>query len=179
MGGAGGDGWMACLRAELSWLNGYGDAFALGIIPHIVSRPGKDVLEGVDALVKEGIADPNHLAVGGYSYGGYVTNWVITQTTRFKAAVTGAGAVEHVANWGNDDTMMDDAYFLGGDRGRRKKTTTQKRRSGKSEKCRHQRSWWPERTIFACMWAKHYLLERALFSRWDSVRLLVFPGEGH
>ncbi len=49
---------------------GYGDAVALGIIPHIVSRPGKDVLEGVDALVKDGIADPNHLAVGGYSYGG-------------------------------------------------------------------------------------------------------------
>ena len=93
---------------------GYGDAFALGIIPHIVSRPGKDILEGVDALVKEGIADPNHLAVGGYSYGGYMTNWLITQTTRFKAAVTGAGAVENVINWGNDDTTMDDAYFLGG-----------------------------------------------------------------
>src|ERR1035438_1247944 len=36
------------------------------------------------------------------------------QTTRFRAAVTGAGAVEHVANWGNDDTTYDDAYFLGG-----------------------------------------------------------------
>ena len=65
-------------------------------------------------LVKDGIADPQHLTVGGYSYGGYMTNWLITQTTRFKAAVTGAGAVEHVANWGNDDTVFDDAYFLGG-----------------------------------------------------------------
>ena len=43
-----------------------------------------------------------------------MTNWLITQTTRFKAAVTGAGAVEHVGNWGNDDTTFDDAYFLGG-----------------------------------------------------------------
>ena len=43
-----------------------------------------------------------------------MTNWLITQTTRFKAAVTGAGAVENVANWGNDDTTFDDAYFLGG-----------------------------------------------------------------
>ena len=86
----------------------------MGIVPEIVSRPGKDILEGVDALVKDGIADPDHLAVGGYSYGGYMTNWLITQTTRFKAAVTGAGAVENVANWGNDDTTFDDAYFLGG-----------------------------------------------------------------
>ena len=93
---------------------GYGDKFTLGIIPKIVSRPGRDILEGVDALVKDGIADADHLAVGGYSYGGYLTNWLITQTTRFKAAVTGAGAVEHVANWGNDDTTFDDAYFLGG-----------------------------------------------------------------
>ena len=35
-----------------------------------------------------------------------MTNWLITQTTRFKAAVTGAGAVEHAANWGNDDTHL-------------------------------------------------------------------------
>ena len=84
------------------------------IVPQIVSRPGKDILEGVDALVKDGIADPDHLTIGGYSYGGYMTNWLITQTTRFKAAVTGAGAVEHIGNWGNDDTTFDDAYFLGG-----------------------------------------------------------------
>ena len=57
---------------------------------------------------------PNRLTVGGYSYGGYMTNWLITQTDRFKAAVTGAGAVEHAGNWGNDDMTVDDAYFLGG-----------------------------------------------------------------
>ena len=67
---------------------GYGDKFLMEIVPQIVSRPGKDILAGVDALVKDGIADPDHLTVGGYSYGGYMTNWLITQTTRFKAAVT-------------------------------------------------------------------------------------------
>ena len=56
----------------------------------------------------------DHLAIGGYSYGGYMTNWLITQTTRFKSAVTGAGAVEHAANWGNDDETWDDAWYLGG-----------------------------------------------------------------
>ena len=135
---------------------GYGDAVALGIIPHIVSRPGKDVLEGVDALVKEGIADPNHLAIGGYSYGAYVTNWVITQTTRFKAAVTGAGAVEHVADWGNDDTVMDDAYFLGrAGRGRRRKITMRRRRFGRLAKSLRRRLLLRGPKIFACMWVSN------------------------
>src|SRR5271156_658449 len=111
------------LAATAGWLvfepnyrgsTGYGDKFALAIIPEMVSLPGKDILAGVDALVKDGIADPDRLTVGGYSFGGYLTNWLITQTTRFKAAVTGAGAVENVMNWGNDDTTFDDAYFLGG-----------------------------------------------------------------
>ena len=83
-------------------------------MPKIVSKLGGDILSGVDALVKDGIADPAQLTIGGYTYGGYMTTWLITKTSRFKAAVTGAGAVEHVANWGNDDTTYDDAYFLGG-----------------------------------------------------------------
>jgi dipeptidyl aminopeptidase/acylaminoacyl peptidase len=113
----------ATFAADNNWLvfrpnyrgsTGYGDEFMLQIEPHLVSKPGRDILSGVDALVKDGIADPNHLAIGGYSYGGYMTNWLITQTTRFKSAVTGAGAVEHAANWGNDDETWDDAWYLGG-----------------------------------------------------------------
>ena len=158
---------------------GYGDDVALGIIPHIVSRPGKDVLEGVDALVKEGIADPNHLAIGGYSYGGYVTNWVITQTTRFKAAVTGAGAVEHVANWGNDDTVMDDAYFLGG-------RPWEAKENYNAEAAIWQIGKVTTPTLIAAgaednrvYVGEQYILERALYSRGIPVSLLIFPGENH
>jgi dipeptidyl aminopeptidase/acylaminoacyl peptidase len=113
----------ATLAADRGWLvfrpnyrgsTGYGDDFMLEIAPHLVSKPGRDILAGVEALVKDGYADPNHLAIGGYSYGGYMTNWLITQTTRFESAVTGAGAVEHAANWGNDDLTWDDAWYLGG-----------------------------------------------------------------
>ncbi len=106
-------GWLV-FRPNYRGSTGYGDAFQLGIKPHLVSAPGKDILSGVDALVKQGIADPDHLAIAGYSYGGYMTNWVITQTTRFKAAMTGAGAVEHAANWGFDDLSYDDAWYLSG-----------------------------------------------------------------
>jgi dipeptidyl aminopeptidase/acylaminoacyl peptidase len=105
--------WMV-FRPNYTGSAGYGDDFMLGISPHLVSRPGRDILAGVDALVKDGYADPDHLAIGGYSYGGYLTNWLITQTTRFRSAVTGAGAVEHAANWGNDDGTWDDAWYLGG-----------------------------------------------------------------
>ena len=113
----------AILAADNNWLvfcpnyrgsSGYGDKFEQGIRPDIVSLPGRDILAGVDKLVADGIADPDHLAVGGYSYGGYMTNWLITQTDRFRSAVSGAGAVEHAANWGNDDMSFDDAYILGG-----------------------------------------------------------------
>ena len=178
----------AALAATEGWLVfepnyrgsiGYGDAFALGVIPHIVSRPGKDILEGVDRLVHDGIADPAHLTIGGYSYGGYMTNWLITETTRFKAAVTGAGALEHVANWGNDDTTFDDAYFLGGLPWQAEanynaeaaiwqfdKVTTPTHVVGGADDIR----------VYV---GEDYLLERALFTRGVPCRLLVFPGEGH
>jgi dipeptidyl aminopeptidase/acylaminoacyl peptidase len=107
------NGWLV-FRPNYRGSSGYGDDFMLEIAPHLVSKPGRDILAGVDALVKDGYADPERLAIGGYSYGGYMTNWLITQTTRFKAAVTGAGAVEHAANWGNDDETWDDAWYLGG-----------------------------------------------------------------
>ncbi len=172
------NGWLV-FEPNYRGSTGYGDKFLMQIVPQIVSRPGKDILEGVDALVKDGIADPDHLAVGGYSYGGYMTNWLITQTTRFKAAVTGAGAVEHVANWGNDDTTFDDAYFLGGrpwEAAQRyhdeaaiyqiNKVTTPTHMVGGAEDIR-----------VAVL--ENYLLEHALYSLGVPNKLLIFPGEGH
>lgn len=54
-----------------------------------------DIMTGVDALVARGIADPQRLGFGGWSYGGFLTAWAITQTDRFRAAVAGAA----VTNW--------------------------------------------------------------------------------
>lgn len=50
-----------------------------------------DLLSGVDFLIDEGIADPDRLGIGGWSYGGYLTSWAIGHTDRFKAAIVGAG----------------------------------------------------------------------------------------
>jgi dipeptidyl aminopeptidase/acylaminoacyl peptidase len=176
------------LAATAGWLvfepnyrgsTGYGDKFALQVIPEIVSRPGKDILTGVDALVKDGVADANQLTVGGYSYGGYMTNWLITQTTRFKAAVTGAGAVEHVANWGNDDDAFDDAYFLGGppweaaDRYRSEGAIFQ---INKVRTPTHMVAGADDIRVAVL---EDYLLDRALHELNVPSDLLIFPGEGH
>jgi dipeptidyl aminopeptidase/acylaminoacyl peptidase len=61
-----------------------------------------DVIAAVDHAVAAGYADPDRLAVTGYSYGGYMTNVVITRTDRFKAAASGAGHSLIVANYGHD-----------------------------------------------------------------------------
>jgi dipeptidyl aminopeptidase/acylaminoacyl peptidase len=178
----------AALAATHGWLvfepnyrgsTGYGDKFLMQIVPVIVSRPGKDILEGVDALVKDGIADPDHLTVGGYSYGGYMTNWLITQTTRFKAAVTGAGAVEHIGNWGNDDTTFDDAYFLGG-----RPWEAQQRYHDEAAIFQIDKVKTPTHMVAGAddirvAVLEDYLLEHALYSLGIPNKLLIFPGEGH
>ena len=178
----------AALAATNGWLvfepnyrgsTGYGDKFLMEIVPQIVSRPGKDILAGVDALVKDGIADPDHLTVGGYSYGGYMTNWLITQTPRFKAAVTGAGAVEHVGNWGNDDTTYDDAYFLGG-----RPWEAQQRYHDEAAIYQIDKVKTPTHMVggandIRVAVLEDYLLEHALYALGVPNKLLIFPGEGH
>jgi dipeptidyl aminopeptidase/acylaminoacyl peptidase len=172
------NGWLV-FRPNYRGSTGYGDAFMLAIRPHLVSAPGRDILSGVDALVKDGIADPDRLTIGGYSYGGYMTNWLITQTTRFKAAVTGAGAVEHAANWGNDDLTWDDAWYLSG-------TPWEKPELYQSEAALFQMNKVTTPTHIVggnaddrVSYFEQVLLERALERLNVPHTLLVFPGENH
>jgi len=158
---------------------GYGDKFALGIVPEIVSKPGRDILEGIDALVKDGIADPDRLAIGGYSYGGYLTNWLLTQTSRFKAAVTGAGAIEHAVNWGNDDTTLDDAYFLGGRPWEAKEAYDREAALWQMNKVKTPTHIVGGAEDIRVYVGETYLLERALHDQGIPCKLLIFPGEGH
>jgi dipeptidyl aminopeptidase/acylaminoacyl peptidase len=172
------NGWLV-FRPNYRGSTGYGDKFLMQIVPVIVSRPGKDILEGVDALVKDGIADPDHLTIGGYSYGGYMTNWLITQTTRFKAAVTGAGAVEHVGNWGNDDTTYDDAYFLGGRPWEAPQRYHDEAAIFQIDKVKTPTHMVAGADDIRVAVLEDYLLEHALYSLGVPNALLIFPGEGH
>jgi dipeptidyl aminopeptidase/acylaminoacyl peptidase len=82
--------------------SGYGQKFCEAIFADWGNKDYQDDMAMVDYAVAQGIADPDKLGVGGWSYGGISTNFIITQTTRFKAAITGASEVLYVANYGHD-----------------------------------------------------------------------------
>jgi dipeptidyl aminopeptidase/acylaminoacyl peptidase len=81
---------------------GYGVDFCLGIWKGWGIADREDVLASVDHAIELGYADPDRLVVGGWSYGGILTNYVITTTDRFKAAISGASGALWVANYGHD-----------------------------------------------------------------------------
>lgn len=172
------NGWLV-FEPNYRGSSGYGDKFTLDIVPQIFERPGKDILAGIDALVKDGVADPDHLTVGGYSYGGYMTNWLITQTTRFKAAVSGAGGIENVADWGNDDSTADDTWFLGG-----RPWDVPQRYNEQAAVFLINQVKTPTHIVaggddIRVPVLEQYLLEHALYSLGIPNKLLIFPGEGH
>jgi dipeptidyl aminopeptidase/acylaminoacyl peptidase len=73
----------------------------------------KDVMAGVDWAIAQGIADPNRLGIGGWSYGGYMAAWAVTQTNRFKAAVSGAPVIDMASEFGTENESGYDEWFYG------------------------------------------------------------------
>lgn len=73
----------------------------------------RDLMAGVDQLVAEGQADPQRLAIAGWSYGGYMAAWAITQTGRFKAAVAGAGLFDLISEFGTEIQPSYDEWYFG------------------------------------------------------------------
>lgn len=83
-------GW-AVLRVNPRGSSGYGKKFRHANYDDWGGGDYDDIMSGVDHVIEMGVADPERMAVMGWSYGGYMTSWVITQTSRFKAAAVGAG----------------------------------------------------------------------------------------
>ena len=93
-------GW-AVLEPNVRGSSSYGDQLLRGNMKDIGGGDYQDLVTGVDRLVADGIADPDHLAIRGWSYGGILGGWTITQTARFKAASLGA----MVADWSSEYAM--------------------------------------------------------------------------
>ncbi|MFL5330606.1 MAG: prolyl oligopeptidase family serine peptidase [Gemmataceae bacterium] len=96
---------------------GYGDKFTTDLIGHENDVEVNDIIAGVMHLVKEGIVDPDRVAVMGWSNGGYLTNCLITRKDlpfKLKAASSGAGIVDIVAEWGfNDEPAYPEVFKKG------------------------------------------------------------------
>ena len=88
---------------------GWGIEFAEANVGDLGGKDFQDVMTGVDAMVARGIADPKRLGIGGWSYGGFMTAWAITQTDRFRAAVVGAGITNWLSFHGNSHLCTWDA----------------------------------------------------------------------
>lgn len=84
------------MQPEYRGSTGYGADFLAAIYQHFGDRAYEDVDSATDYAVAQGWADPNRLAISGWSAGGFMTSWTVTQTGRYKAAIEGAG----ITDWG-------------------------------------------------------------------------------
>ena len=92
---------------------GYGENFAKAIYADWGNKDYQDDMATVDYAIAQGIADPDKLAVGGWSYGGISTDFIIAQTTRFKATISGAGEALNTSMYGHDQYERDYETELG------------------------------------------------------------------
>lgn len=93
--------------------SGRGFAFAKAIYADWGNKDTQDLLAGVDHVVALGIADPDRLGIGGWSYGAILTDQVIARDTRFKAAIAGAGAGNMYGMYGDDEYAREYELELG------------------------------------------------------------------
>ncbi len=93
--------------------SGYGQDFCKAIYADWGNKDNQDDIAMVDYAIAQGLADPDKLGVGGWSYGGISTDFIIAQTKRFKAAISGAGSAFFAALYGHDQYILDYDVELG------------------------------------------------------------------
>ena len=103
----------AVVAANPRGSSGRGEKFSTAIWADWGNKDTQDVLAAVDFAVQAGVADPARLGVGGWSYGGILTNQVIARDRRFKAAISGAGQSNALAGYGTDQYIREYEGELG------------------------------------------------------------------
>jgi dipeptidyl aminopeptidase/acylaminoacyl peptidase len=103
----------AILQPNPRGSSGYGKAFRYANYKDWGGGDFRDIMAGVDHVIAMGVADPERLGVMGWSYGGYMTSWIVTQTPRFKAASVGAGVTNLASFTGTSDIPGFLPDFLG------------------------------------------------------------------
>jgi dipeptidyl aminopeptidase/acylaminoacyl peptidase len=103
----------AVLAVNYRGSNGRGAPYQKAIFGDWGNKEVVDLLGAVDEAVKQGIADPNRLGIGGWSYGGILTDYTIATTTRFAAAVSGAGSALQLSMYGTDQYVTQYELEIG------------------------------------------------------------------
>jgi dipeptidyl aminopeptidase/acylaminoacyl peptidase len=93
--------------------SGRGAQFARSIVGDWGHKEVEDLLAGVDYAIAAGMADPARLGVGGWSYGGLLTDYTIASDPRFKAAIAGAGSGNQLSTYGTDEYVLEYNAELG------------------------------------------------------------------
>jgi dipeptidyl aminopeptidase/acylaminoacyl peptidase len=101
------------LQVNYRGSSGRGDSFQKAIFADWGNKEVKDLLGAVDWAVAAGIADPKRLGLGGWSYGGLLTDYTIASDTRFKAAVSGAGSGNQLSMYGSDQYVVQYEHEVG------------------------------------------------------------------
>ena len=104
----------AILRPNPRGSSGYGLEFRRGNVRDWGGADFQDLMTGVDKVVEMGVADPERLGVMGWSYGGFMTSWIVTQTKRFKAASAGAPVTNLMSFNGTADIPSFIPDYFGG-----------------------------------------------------------------
>ncbi len=102
------------LRCNHRGSTGYGDDFMRDMVGNYFRNAHLDIMAGIDHLIATGLADPDRLVKKGWSAGGHMTNKLITHTDRFRAACSGAGAVDWTSQFGESDTFYGRTWWFNG-----------------------------------------------------------------
>jgi dipeptidyl aminopeptidase/acylaminoacyl peptidase len=104
----------AVLQPNFRGSDGYGDAFGQANRGDLGGKDYQDVMAGVEKVIQMGVADPDRMGVMGLSYGGYLTNWIISQTDRFKGAISESGIFNLITDYSNSEIPSWEVGYLGG-----------------------------------------------------------------
>ena len=109
-----GKGWVS-FYPNVRGSSNYGEKFLLANLKDWGGGDYQDIQTGLDELVRRGIADSTKLAQSGWSYGGYMTAWTLTQTNRFKAVMVGAGLTNMFSMYSTNDLQTTLENYFGGE----------------------------------------------------------------
>ncbi len=105
----------AVLKPNYRGSTNYGNAHRTDIVGDYFTLGYDDIMTGVDHLIAEGIVDGDRMGALGWSAGGHWSNWILTQTDRFKAISSGAGTMNWISMYAQSDVQRNRQYYIGDD----------------------------------------------------------------